>query len=153
MRHKKILRLAFGLLIGCPLIITRPMLRLRGSSTGDREAIITKEMAILGLAQSFSILPGVTRFGTTLTVHLMRGVNLYDALLISFIISVSAVLGAIALDCFTGSVSIQPLPGAAIMISSFITGYATVDVLTRFARDVSFSWLCIAIGMITLAAR
>jgi undecaprenyl-diphosphatase len=74
-----------------------------------------------------------------------------EALFISFIISVPAVLGAIALDCLTGSVSIQPLPGAAMLASSFITGYATMDLLVRFARNVSFSWFCIAIGMITVA--
>lgn len=139
------------LLIGCLLMITGLMLRLRGSSTRDREEITTKEMAILGLAQGFSILPGVSRSGTTLTVLLMRGMKQDEALFISFIISVPAVLGAIALDCLTGSVSIQPLPGAAMLASSFITGYATMDLLVRFARNVSFSWFCIAIGMITVA--
>ncbi|MCX8207853.1 MAG: undecaprenyl-diphosphate phosphatase [Methanothrix sp.] len=139
------------LLIGGLLIITGLMLRLRGSSTRDREDITTKDMAILGLAQGFSILPGVSRSGTTLTVLLMRGVKQDEALLISFIISVPAVLGAIALDCLTGSLSIQSLPGAAMLTSSFITGYATMDVLMRFARNISFSWFCISMGMITLA--
>jgi undecaprenyl-diphosphatase len=108
-------------------------------------------MAILGLAQGFSILPGVSRSGTTLTVLLMRGVRQDEALLVSFIISVPAVLGAIALDCLTGStIPIQSLPAAAMLTASFITGYATMDVLMRFARNVSFSWFCIAMGMMTL---
>jgi undecaprenyl-diphosphatase len=38
-----------------------------------------------------------------------------------------------------------------MLASSFITGYATMDLLVRFARNVSFSWFCIAIGMITVA--
>lgn len=140
------------LLIGALLITTGLMLRLRGSSTKDGEDITTKEMAILGLAQGFSILPGVSRSGTTLTVLLMQGMKQDDALMISFIISVPAVLGAIALDCLAGSpLSIQSLPGAAMLTASFITGYATMDVLMRFARNVSFSWFCIAMGMITLA--
>jgi len=140
------------LLIGSLLILTGLMLRLRGSSTRGMEDITTKEMAILGLAQGFSILPGVSRSGTTLTVMLMRGVKQDEALLISFIISVPAVLGAIALDCIAGSqVSIQSLPGAAMLASSFITGYATMDILIRFAREISFSWFCISMGVVTLA--
>lgn len=139
------------LLIGSLLIITGLMLMLRGSSTRDMEDITTKDMALLGLAQGFSILPGVSRSGTTLTVLLMRGVKQEEALLISFMISVPAMLGAIALECLTGSLSIQPLPGAAMLTSSFIAGYATMDMLMRFAREVSFSWFCISMGMITLA--
>lgn len=141
------------LLIGALLVITGLMLRLRGSSTRDMEKITTKDMAILGLAQGFSILPGVSRSGTTLTVLLIRGVRQDEALLISFIISVPAVLGAIALDCLTGStITIQSLPGITMLTASFITGYATMDVLMRFARNISFSWFCIAMGAITLAA-
>lgn len=140
------------LLIGFLLIITGLMLRLRGSYTKTREEITTKDMAILGLAQGFSILPGVSRSGTTLTVLLMRGVKQDEALMISFIISVPAVLGAIALDCLTGStIPIQSLPGYAMIVSSFIAGYATMDLLMRFAGKVSFSWFCISMGTITLA--
>lgn len=140
------------LLIGSLLIATGLMLRLRSSSTKDMEEISTKDMVLLGLAQGFSILPGVSRSGTTLTVLLMRGVKQDDALMVSFIISVPAVLGAIALDCLAGSpLSIRSLPGAVMLASSFITGYATMDVLMRVSRNVSFSWFCITMGMITLA--
>lgn len=71
------------------------------------------DMAALGLAQGFSILPGVSRSGTTLTMLLMRGFKQDEALTISFIISVPAVLGAIVLD---HSIAAIPWTTAAVML-------------------------------------
>ena len=136
------------LLIGVLLIATGFMLRFKGSGTRGTEDMGLADMAALGLAQGFSILPGVSRSGTTLTMLLMRGFKQDEALAISFIISVPAVLGAIVLD---HSIAAIPWTTAAVMlIASLTVGYLTMDLLIRFAKRIDFSGFCFVLGSITL---
>lgn len=136
------------ILIGALLIATGLMLRFKGSGAREAEDMGLADMVVLGLAQGFSILPGVSRSGTTLTVLLIRGFKQDEALAVSFIISVPAVLGAIFLD---HSVSAIPWTTAAVMlIASLAVGYLTMDLLIRFAQRINFSGFCIAFGLITL---
>jgi undecaprenyl-diphosphatase len=135
-------------LIGLLLIATGLLLRFRGSASRGTKDMSLQDMVILGFAQGFSILPGVSRSGTTLTMLLIRGIRQEDALMISFIISVPAVLGSIVLD---GSIGALPLrTAAAMLVSAFIVGYLTMDLMIRFAKDVSFSKFCMALGLLTL---
>ena len=137
------------LLIGGLLILTGLLLRFKGSGSRKIEDMKATDMVVLGLAQGLSILPGVSRSGTTLTVLLMRNIRQDMALVISFMISVPAVLGAVVLD---HSIAAVPLRSAALAIfASFVTGYISMDLLIRFAKKVNFSMFCIAVGLVTLA--
>lgn len=136
------------LLIGALLIATGLLLRLKGSGSREAEDMSLADMIVLGLAQGFSILPGVSRSGTTLTVLLMKGFKQDEALAISFIISVPAVLGAIVLD---HSIAAIPwITAAAMFIASLVVGYLTMDLLIRFAKTINFSGFCLTLGLITL---
>ena len=136
------------LLIGALLIATGLLLRFKGSGAKALEDMSLVDMITLGLAQGFSILPGVSRSGTTLTVLLMKGLKQDDALALSFIISVPAVLGAIVLDH-----SLATIPwttAAAMLFTSLAMGYLTMDLLIRFAKKINFSGFCLAMGLMTL---
>jgi len=136
------------LLIGGLLILTGLLLRFKGSGSRSIEDMKTVDMILLGLAQGFAILPGVSRSGTTLTVLLMRNIRQDMALVISFMISVPAVLGALVLG---HSITAVP-PGSLFLaiLASFVTGYLCMDLLIRFAEKVNFSKFCIAMGLVTL---
>ena len=136
------------LLIGGLLILTGLLLRFKGSGSRNIEDMKPADMILLGLAQGFSILPGVSRSGATLMVLLMRNIRQDTALVISFMISVPAVLGALVLD---HSIAAVPIGSVALAIlASFIAGYLCMDLLIRFAEKVNFSRFCIAMGLITL---
>lgn len=49
---------------------------------------------IIGLAQAFSIIPGVSRSGSTITAGLLQGLTREDAAKFSFLMSVPIILGA-----------------------------------------------------------
>ena len=143
---------AVMLLIGIMLILTGLMLGLpKNTAYKKMEDMRLREMILLGLAQGFAILPGVSRSGTTVTFLLLNRMNQKHALEISFLISVPAVLGAIALSLLIApSLPIVSLSNAFAMISvSFIAGYATIDVLLRFAERINFSKFCIILGLLT----
>jgi undecaprenyl-diphosphatase len=137
-----------SLLIGALLILTGLLLRFKGSGLRDVQDVTVRDMVILGLAQGFSILPGVSRSGTTLTLLLMRHLKQDAALTISFIISVPAVLGALVLDHSLPQIS--PLAAASMFSASLIVGYLSMDLLIRFSQRVDFSKFCLSIGLITL---
>jgi undecaprenyl-diphosphatase len=140
-------------LIGVMLILTGIMLgmqRRAGNSYRTLDEITTRDMVFAGLAQGFSILPGISRSGTTLTILLMLGIKQELALKLSFLMSVPAVLGAVVLfDMWKGAVI--ALPNATIMVlSSLIVGYAMMSLLLRFASKVNFALFCVSLGGLTL---
>jgi len=108
------------------------------------------ESALLGAAQGCAILPGISRSGTTIAFLLLRKIRQEDALKISFIISVPAVLGAVLIDLRGNAQNFNLIIGISMLISSFIFGYATIDVLLRFASIVKFSKFCISLGLIAI---
>ena len=108
------------------------------------------ESALLGAAQGCAILPGISRSGTTIAFLLLRKIRQEDALKISFIISVPAVLGAVFIDLIGNAQNFNLIIGISMLISSFIFGYATIDVLLRFASIVKFSKFCISLGLVAI---
>ncbi len=140
--------------IGIMLILTGLILGVqkRAGNSGYRslDEITTRDMVFAGLAQGFSILPGISRSGTTITILLMSGIRQELALKLSFLMSVPAVFGAIVLFEVRGISAIATSDAAIMVLSSFIAGYITMDILLRFARSVNFSIFCISLGGFTL---
>lgn len=137
-------------LIGALLIITGIILRFgRGDGRKNIEEMSIADTIILGLAQGFAILPGVSRSGTTIATLLLRGVRQETALTVSFLISIPIVLIIVAVDY--GFAHSTPLEVAVAMFgSALIVGYASMNLLLRFARKTDFSLFCIALGGIAL---
>ncbi|KAF5432704.1 undecaprenyl-diphosphatase [Candidatus Methanophagaceae archaeon] len=143
-----------NILIGVMLILTGIMLGVQkrmGNSYRTLDEITTRDMVFAGLAQGFSIIPGISRSGTTITVLLMCGIKQELALKLSFLMSVPAVLGAIILFDVGGVVTSVSIADAVIMIlSALIFGYLTMSILLRFAKRVNFACFCISLGVLTL---
>ena len=140
-------------LIGITLILTGLILGVQkrsGSSYRSLDEITTKDMVFAGLAQGLSILPGISRSGTTITLLLMRGIKQDLALRLSFLMSVPAVLGAV-IGVNIWSPPAIALSDAAIMIlTSLIAGYVAMSVLLRFATKVNFAAFCVSLGALTI---
>lgn len=136
------------LLIGVLLVITGLLLRFKGNGARNIQDMNASDMAILGLAQGFSILPGVSRSGITLTVLLMRNLKQDEALTISFMISVPAVMGALILD--HSLVQMSFASSSLAFLASFAVGYLVMDLLIAYAKNVNFSAFCITMGLLTL---
>ena len=137
-------------LIGALLIGTGLLMKFSNTSGfKNLDQITHRDSIMLGLAQGFAILPGISRSGTTIAVLLLRGTEQRTALPLSFLISVPTVLGAILLDI--DSIATIPVSRALVMVlTSFIVGYLTLDLLMKFAARVNFTKFCIYLGGFTL---
>lgn len=137
-----------NLLIGLTLIFTGIIIRYRGSGLRDLKDLKLKEAAILGLLQGLAIIPGISRSGTTVTYLLLRKIKEDHSLKLSFIVSVPAVLGAIAFEGLPSGVEI--IPSSLATFLTFSIGYITIDLLMRIARSLRFSKFCISFGSIAI---
>ena len=143
--------------IGVLLILTGLVLYLSERGKKNRTGAGNKkigdssplDMLIAGAAQGFTIFPGISRSGITVAALLFRKFEQEDALKISFLMSIPAVIGANILD-MGGVESFDPLVLLAGIVSAFVTGYLTIDILMRFARSVRFDVFCIVFGIIAL---
>ncbi len=109
------------------------------------------DMAIVGLAQGFTVLPGISRSGVTIAALLFREIEQENALRLSFLMSIPAVLGLISFSILSGEIgNIQIQNIVAGIVVAFLFGYLTIDILMRFARRVRFDLFCIAFGLLAV---
>jgi undecaprenyl-diphosphatase len=148
-----------NILVGALLLVTAILLYLptRHNTTSDNELetreVTDKEAIITGLVQGAAVLPGLSRSGVTISSLLMQRVDKETALQFSFLMSVPAVLGILALEIITGSTlpaSVTPLDLIFIEAIVFIVGLVSMEFLLRLARKVSFWKLCLVIAIIAI---
>lgn len=103
------------------------------------EEISLKDAIIIGIAQAFALVPGVSRAGITIVAGLTRRVRRDASARFSFLLSTPAVAGASLLEGknLLNAESIDPGIFIAGIITSAITGYIVVKFLLRFFRKHS----------------
>lgn len=113
---------------------------------------IQKDSILSGLVQGFSILPGVSRSGVTVSAILFEKYDQEDALRLSFLMSVPVVIASIIVDIMFGEGSIfGTLDLTTIIITtivSFIFGYITIELLLKLASKINFGYFCVMYGVV-----
>jgi len=109
---------------------------------------------LVGAMQGISVLPGVSRAGTTTTALIWRGFDAESSFLLSFLLSIPTVFCAeVVLWGFQGGISAIPLEeGFALAASSFFFGYLTIGALLRIAQRINVASLAFVFGIIMLLA-
>ncbi len=137
----------FMIMIGTLLIVTGIVQKINKK---HKEAQLDSKNALfLGLGQGFSVLPGVSRSGTTTSVILFEGFKPEDAFRISFLLSIPAVfLGELAFGIIEGVIfEVNVL--IAVVVAA-VVGYFSIDLLLKSAKRINFSLFCIVFGIIYL---
>ncbi len=147
--------------IGGALICTAILLFFanRMKNTTKTVAEITlKDALIIGFAQMFAVIPGLSRSGTTLAVGLFCGLERETAVKYSFILSLPTILGAVVLDykeIFT--LAHQNLgPYLIGFVTAGLLGYAAIGLvrfLSRKGRLNVFSVYCGIVGTALIVSR
>jgi undecaprenyl-diphosphatase len=127
-------------LIGLSLIVWAILLYIAeqvGKRRNEIEHIGVREALIVGLAQVFSLIPGSSRSGTTITGALFAGMSREAAARFSFLLSIPAI-GASgllefkeALDLLSGVSMINLSVATAV---SAVVGYASIAFLISYLR-------------------
>jgi undecaprenyl-diphosphatase len=101
------------------------------------------DVAVIGLAQAFALIPGVSRSGITMTAALMMGWNRMSAARFSFLLSAPIILGAgiynLPAIIRQGSEPGQSGFYLAGFVAAAVSGYLVIAFLLRFVQTHSFA--------------
>ena len=146
-------------LIVCGLLIITGIILLKtrkiyGENTIENvvDNLIRKDSFVSGIIQGFSILPGISRSGVTVSAILLEKYNQDNALRLSFLMSVPVAIASILVDIIFGGDSIfeviNPLLIIIVTLASFVVGYLSIEFLLQIAQKISFGYFCIIYGVI-----
>ena len=140
--------------IGAMLLFTGGLLLLSKRQKGTRRTasgLSIVDAVVLGVVQAFTIVPGLSRSGLTVSALLLRGIKEVDALRVSFLMSLPIVFAANIV--FNLPLLMQMDTEHFIgLLASFIFGLLTIHALLAFAHQVNFGKFVIAFGLLLLLA-
>ena len=125
-----------------------------GTSPLRAESLKTWHAPLIGIAQGCAITPGISRSGTTISLALFLGIPAKAAAEYSFLLSIPAILGAVALKIRdVGDTTIPLHIVGAGMLAAFIVGYIALRLLLvvlNRGKFSLFSYYCMALGLVSL---
>jgi undecaprenyl-diphosphatase len=147
-------------LTGVMLIVMGAILWLVDRKASQARGIATmtwRDAIIVGLAQMFAIVPGVSRSGSTITAGRALGLSRESAAVFSFLLSLPIISAAVI---FEGRHAIEggiTAPIVAGVIASAVSGWLAISVLLKFIARNSYGVfalyrLIIGAGVLTVAA-
>jgi undecaprenyl-diphosphatase len=133
------------------------VLEKRGIQRGEHDITVIDGL-VIGLVQVFSLIPGVSRSGATISAGLMRGINRVTATELSFFMAIPALTAAGLFEAARGKDDLVGLglgPMLLGIVVAFATAYASIAWLLRFVASNSlrpFIWYRIALGLAVIVA-
>jgi len=122
----------------------------------EMKDITIKDALVIGIAQSFALIPGSSRSGTTITGGLFMGLTRETAARFSFLLSMPAVLASGLLELKESLPYIHGDMVTNLIVSTLvagISGYIAIDFLLKFLKkNTTFVFIAyrIILGIIIL---
>jgi len=147
------------LLVGFMLLITASLLGFTYYSKQKDKEISYRDAFIIGLAQTFAILPGVSRSGSTIATGLFLGNKKSEVAKFSFLMVLVPILGENILGFFDGTFSTQQaveiLPLVIGFCAAFLSGLLACSWMIKIVKKgklIYFAIYCLIIGLIAIFA-
>ncbi len=146
----------FLLITGCLLLFSDKA----PNTTKIPQDVTYREGIIVGIAQGFATMPGLSRSGTTISACLLCGFDRAFAVKYSFILSIPAILGAALLQLKDlGSETItaaQTGNYAAGMVAAAVVGYLCIRFLQAMVSKKKFryfAYYCFVMGAVAIVGQ
>jgi undecaprenyl-diphosphatase len=100
-----------------------------------------KEALLMGVAQAFALIPGISRSGATVVTGLALGVDAREAAAFSFLMAVPAILGAVVLQVPGFREEGHSLGGGHLVLGGVVaalTGILAIRMFVRMLESRSF---------------
>lgn len=146
---------AWALIVGGVLILVIERLPLR-ARVADIDTIDMRAALKIGLAQTLSLFPGVSRAGATIMGGLVAGLSRTAATEFSFFLAIPVMLAATTFELvgnFHGMNAKELLALAVGFVMSFLTATVVVKLFLRYVsrHDFTvFAWYRIGFGLLAL---
>ena len=143
--------------VGFMLFVTALLLIIAGLRRDGGREIGYLDAFIIGIAQAFAVIPGISRSGATITTGILIGNRRDQLARFSFLMVLIPVIGVNLLELlkgdFASSVTVPVQVLVAGFISAFITGYLACSWMVNLVRRGKLFWFgiyCIVIGLIAI---
>ncbi|MFO7852269.1 MAG: undecaprenyl-diphosphate phosphatase [Bacteroidota bacterium] len=143
--------------VGSMLLVTAGLLIVSSVMKDRRKEINYFHAFIIGIAQAFAVLPGISRSGATISTGLMLGNKKENLARFSFLMILIPIIGANILKLirgdFSADSSVGPLAIIAGFIAAFITGYIACRWMINIVKRGKLYWFgiyCLIIGSIAI---
>lgn len=121
-----------------------------------KEKVSHSDSAIVGFFQAFSVFPGVSRSGVTISTLLLRRINQRNAVKLSFLIAPIVIIPATIYEIvFKLDVifSVGLLQIVLAELSAFVVSLIAIEFMTKLTMKIEFSKFLILMGSILLASN
>lgn len=147
-----------SLAVASALLLTSAILFYASILTPGTEMLSLRKAVVIGIAQGFAVIPGLSRSGITIVTAMRMGLSPEKAFSFSFLLSIPAILGANILEAFSivrGGTGLQDLPEGWFLgtVAAFFSGYAALIILrTVVTRGKwrGFAFYCLTVGSLLL---
>ena len=130
-----------SLLLGGFALIVLEKYHKETKTSGKLENISYKNALIIGLFQSVSVIPGVSRAAATIAGGMIAGLNRKAAVEFSFLLAIPTMLGATTLDLLKSGLTFSQNEAFLLVvgfIGAFITAFIAVKFLLSFVLKHTF---------------
>ncbi len=145
--------------IGSMLLVTALFLTISHLISTRRKAKTTeityKNAYIIGVAQAFAVIPGISRSGSTIATGLMLGSDKSSLAKFSFLMVLVPILGEAFLQIMDGALSFsnEGMPLLAGIVAAYLSGLVACKVMIKIVSKGKlyyFAIYCLVVGLLAI---
>lgn len=119
--------------------------------SGLKQKISLADSILTGCAQGLAVVPGISRSGITESTLLLRGYAPYQAVRLSFFMSIPMIILSISAFFFIEGFGLISIEAAALgIVAAFIASLVTMRTMLLAAEKVPFCFFNIGIGILAM---
>lgn len=148
------------LVVGLMLFVTGGLLlftSIRSKKEQHKSEITYFKAFIIGIAQAFAVLPGLSRSGSTISTGLLLGVKKEEVAKFSFLMVLIPIIGINFLDIISSDGSMEVSGGYLNLIIGFLTSFVVGTLACKLMISVVakgnlkwFAYYCFLMGVVTI---
>jgi undecaprenyl-diphosphatase len=142
------------LLVLAMLLVTGTMMIISRYIANENKEMNIFKSILIGFAQAFAILPGISRSGSTIVTGMLLGIDRSRAAEFSFLLSIPVIVGATVLkisDLLESQISSNEIILLAVgTVSAFISGYFAIIWLLDIVKRGKLEWFGIYCYLIVI---
>ena len=143
--------------VGSMLIITAFMLGLTHFIKQGNKKIPFSNAFIIGIAQAFAVLPGLSRSGATISTGLLLKNSKEEVTRFSFLMVLVPIIAANLMDIMSGDLTSGTTVGTTPLIigfiAAFVSGWFACRWMLKIVRNGKLIWFavyCLIVGVISI---
>ena len=143
--------------VGSMLLVTASLLLFSHFSRSKEKSISFKDSFLIGIAQAFAVLPGISRSGATIATGLILKNKREEVAKFSFLMVLIPIIGANVKDLLGGSMGasgdIQPFVLLVGFLAAFLSGLFACKWMIKLVKQgklIYFAVYCFIIGMLAI---